>query len=165
MVYPYSQYGYPTAAANAWIAEASNVKLTTNPPYTAEMFQEDFNQFTGLLPPSILTQFIAMATNTVLQARWHDSWRYGMGLFIAHFATLYLQTMGGTESPNASQVISAAQARGLQTSKSVGDVSVSYDFSSIAKDLEGWASFTTTQFGQQYATLASMMGKAGMYVW
>lgn len=162
---PFPQPGYPDSVAFGWIASASNVKTTTNPSYTGTMFQDDFPQFTGFLPPSILEQFILMATNSVLEARWHEMWRYGMGLFIAHFATLYLQTLGGSENPSANQVISAAQAKGLQTSKSVGDVSVSYDFASIGSDLDGWAAWKLTQFGLQYATLAKLLGMGGMYVW
>jgi len=161
---PFPQPGYPFGAAFAWIANASNIHPQTNPAYTKEMFQADFPQFTGLIDGPILDQFILMATNTVQEIRWHENWRYGMGLFIAHFATLYIQAMAG-ENPSAQQVISAAQARGLQASKSVGDVSVSYDFASIGSDLDGWAAWKLTQYGLQFATFARMLGKGGSYVW
>lgn len=147
------------------IANAANVKGGENPAFDTEKFYTYFPQFQGTMTNApVLNQFIAMATACVKITRWYDSWEYGMALFVAHFVTLYLQTMTG-DNPTASQVIGAAQAKGLQTSKSVGDVSVSYDFSHIAEDLKGWAAWTTTEYGLQFATMAKMLGKGGMYVY
>ncbi len=161
-MYPYSNFPYPITTG------ASNVVGGDNPPYTLDTFYKWFPQFEGLAELEfLLPQFIAMADATVKIKRWHSRWEMGMGLFVAHFATLFLQTMGtGPECEStAASVLSAAQARGLQTSKSVGDVSVSYDYSYIINDLEGWAEWKSTKYGTSFATFAKMLGKAGMYVY
>jgi hypothetical protein len=51
-------------------------------------------------------------------------------------------------------------------SKSVGDVSVSYDTSAINGSLPGWGMWLTTTYGAQLAQLAAYLpsARAGMYV-
>lgn len=151
--------------AMQWIANASNVKTTANPVYTNAMFLSDFPQFTETLPEAMLSLFVEMATATVLQVRWHESWRYGMGLFIAHFASLFIQGAANGADSTAAQVINSAQAAGQVSSESVGDVSVSYDYSAVSGSLGSWAAFNLTIFGQQFATMAKLLGRAGSYVW
>ena len=63
------------------------------------------------------------------------------------------------------KIINAGLAKGVQTSKSAGDLSVSYDFSIIANDFEGWGTYKQTAFGQQFLTLAKVVAKGGMVVW
>jgi len=87
-----------------------------------------------------------------------------MSLFIAHFLTLYLQTLSSAED-SVKKIINAGLAKGVQTSKSAGDLSVSYDFSIIANDFEGWGTYKQTAFGQQFLTLAKVVAKGGMVVW
>ena len=75
--------------------------------YTAEMFQKDFPQFTkrilpeqergeeavvSLVPEQVLGMFVAQANDSVLSSRWGSMWRYASGLYVAHFASLYLKT-------------------------------------------------------------------------
>ena len=73
--------------------------------YTAELFQEDFPQFTragpeegektaaeSLIPEKMLEIFISQANDSVLPSRWGSMWRYAAGLYTAHFAALYLKT-------------------------------------------------------------------------
>lgn len=150
--------------ANQWAGIASNIVTGENPAYTTAMFLADFPQFTNNISNTMLQNFIDMANATVLQKRWHENWRYGMGLFIAHFSTLYLQTLNGP-NPTAAQVIAAAQTRGLLSSKAVGDVSAGYDFATAMQGISGWGAFKTTQYGFQFLTLARMLGKAGSYVY
>jgi len=150
--------------ANQWAGIASNIVQGENPAYTTVMFLSDFPQFTSNISGTMLQNFVNMANATILEKRWHENWRYGMGLFIAHFATLYMQTLNGA-NPTASQVIAAAQTKGLLSSKSVGDVSAGYDFGTAMQGITGWGSFKTTQYGFQFLTLARMLGKAGSYVW
>lgn len=154
----------PPGSAEQLIAGASNIVTGSNPPYTKDDFLQVYDQFIGLVPDPVLNQFIAMANATVLQARWHDNWAFGMANFIAHFATSYMRTKTGS-NPTANQVIAAAQTRGLQTSKSVGDVSVSYDFSHIANGISGWAQWKSTEFGFMFLNQARLLGKAGSYVY
>ena len=48
-----------------------------------------------------------------------------MSLFIAHFLTLYLESMSDSDTPSADEVISSATVRGIITSESVSGVSYS----------------------------------------
>lgn len=115
-----------------------------------------------ILPAAALQMYAALASTYLQQARWRDTWAMAMGLFIAHFATLYLQSMAAPGSP-ADAVVSAGTARGLVSSETAGPVSVSYE--SIATDLDGWAAWKLTAFGQQLATFAKIIGKGPMLVW
>lgn len=155
--------GYYPVNPYSVIAEASNVRGGQNPPFTRDDFFKFYNQFMGQgLPDFVLDQFILMADSVVKESRWHTQWQFGMALYIAHFSALYLQTLGG-DDPTAKQVIAAAQAKGLQTSKSVGSVSVSYSFEGL--DVKGWENMKSTQFGRQFIGMAKLLGKAPMYVW
>ncbi len=162
------------------ISTASNLRGGSNPPYALEDFYinypaygpreapvenpDDEPTITYLVDPLIMQMYLELANNCLQESRWRSYWKIAMGWFIAHFLMLYLQGMTAAESP-AAQVIAAGQARGLQTSKSVGDVSVSYDFSTAMSDLDGWAAWKLTTYGQQLATAAKLVGKGGAYVW
>lgn len=165
-------YVYDSGSASL-IAAASNLRFGDNPVYTFADFYAVYKAYaprtadgltTYLVDPAIADMYISMAHAVVKEARWHAQWKIAMGLFIAHFLTLYLQSMADASS-TAAQVVAAGQTRGLMVSKSIGDVSVSYDFSTIAQGIDGWAAWNLTTFGVQYATLAKIIGKGGMYVW
>jgi hypothetical protein len=87
-----------------------------------------------------------------------------MSYFVAHFCIITMQGRMTPESTEA-QVLSAAQAKGLVSSKSAGDVSLSYDFSAMMDDLQGWAQFKLTTYGIQYASLAKIYGRGAIYVY
>lgn len=161
-----------TMTANV-IANASNVVDGTNSAYVLTDFYAVYPaygprgtspDYTYLVDPTILQIYIDLADAFIKETRWHSAWKVAMGWFVAHFATLYLQ---GTANPTgtAAQVIAAGQSRGLMSSKGVGDVSVSYDYNSIAQDLDGWAAWKLTIYGQQLATVGKILGHGGMYVW
>ncbi len=89
-------------------ALAANVSQTGEQgSYTEAMFQEDFPQFTrkvmiteegeepevqNLLPAGILNMFLDQVNDSVLPSRWGSMWRYAAGLYLAHFAAMYLKT-------------------------------------------------------------------------
>lgn len=151
---------------------ASNIKNGTNPAYTLTDFYAMYPAFaprgtepdiTYLMPEIILQMYIDLAHACIKEARWKAYWKIGMGFFIAHFATLYLQSVTDANS-SAAQVIASGQAKGLTTSESAGDVSYSQDINAIAQDLDGWAAWKLTAFGQQLATFGKLVGKGGMYI-
>lgn len=150
-------------------ASASNILPGTNPSYDSKDFFSMYPQFRtdangdDLIPPIILQMYIDLASACVKQSRYRTAWAMCMGFFVAHFATMWLQ---GTVSPGSSagQVLEAGKAQGLATSESVGDVSVSTDYSTIAVSLSSWAAWNLTIYGQQFATIGRMVGKGGMYV-
>ena len=46
----------------------------------------------------------------------------------------------------------------------MGDTSVSYDNTAINAATERWGTWNATRYGAQLATMARMIGLAGMYV-
>lgn len=148
------------------IANASNIPSGDNPEYTAMDFLKDFRVFEGKLQPDMLDQFIELAHYCVKEVRFHELWRLAIGNFIAHTLTMYLQTQPGIDpgSASAGQAVSAAMPKGMPTSKSVGDVSVSYDFSFL-NDVPGWNTYKTTTYGIQFMTYARLVSKGSMGVY
>lgn len=155
---------------NGIIGNASNIKQGDNPPFDLKSFYEVYPQFgpnkegNSIIPQIVTQMYLDLANKCVKEARWHSYWKLGMCLFMAHFCTLYLQ---GVADPNsgAAGVLEAGKAKGLDTSISVGDVSVSTDYSIIANDIDGWAGWKLTSYGQQLATIGKLLGKGGMYVY
>lgn len=147
------------------IAAASNVRTGGNPDYTVDDFLVAYPQFGGgTVPEVMLKAWVNMAQSSIHKARYHDAWEICMGLYIAHWLTLYLQT--ATKADDAVQKkIAAGLAKGLQSSKSAGDISVSYDFGSVNEDFAGWGTYKLTAYGQQFVTLARMYAVGGMVVW
>lgn len=153
---------YPMNLASL-IADASNIKIGENPEYTISDFYEFYPQFEGQVPETVIQSFINLASANLNIERWHNSWRFGMALFIAHFLTLYVKTCGTEDEPNTN--LASGNVRGIQTSKSVDGVSVSYDVSAVLTELDGWGSYKLTEYGIQLLTMARLLGKGNMYVW
>lgn len=153
------------------IASASNIRTGGNTEYTSDDFLKMYPQFAAktadgdpIIPDVVLQAWVKMAHASIHKNRYHDTWELAMGLFIAHWLTLYLQTSASADDP-VKKIISSGLAKGLQTSKSAGDLSVSYDFGTIANDMTGWGTYKMTSFGQQFVTLAKMHAMGGMLVW
>lgn len=82
-------------------------------------------------------------------------------------ATLYVtwQIQSAVQTqvpPSAAQVAAQGLAGGIQTSKSVGDVSVSYQ---TLTSLESWGAWNLTKYGQQLVTAARVIGAGPMVIW
>lgn len=139
--------------------------------FTLNTFLAEYPQFAAVdaegqavIPLVVLQAWFNLAYASLSHNRYHELWRTCMGLFIAHWLTLYLQTKSNAEDP-VRNIVNAGLAKGVQTSKSAGDLSVSYDFSAVANDFEGWGTYKLTLFGQQFITLARLACKGGMVVW
>lgn len=148
---------------NRDLAAASNLLIGQNPPYTLDDFKEQYPQFVDIVPDVFLNMYVGLAWHSLQKVRWHEAWEIAMGWFVAHFATLYLESLV-PEGASAQRVLAAGKAKGLATSKSVDSVSVSYDYNTIAQDLDGWAAWKLTVFGQQLASYAKMLAGFGSYV-
>lgn len=144
------------------IVDASNIKVGKNPEYTAEDFYAFYPQFKGQVPDNVVDSFINLASANINIKRWNKSWEFGMALFIAHFLTLYVKTSGTVDDPQNN--LASGLVRGIQTSKSVDGVSVSYDVSAVLTELDGWGSYKLTEYGIQLLTMARLLGKGNMYV-
>lgn len=145
------------------IANAGNIVTGSNPQYTSTDFLAMYPQFANV--PNFVTEaWVKMAHASLNINRYHDTWEMAMGLFVAHYLTLYLQTAA---DPNDSvgKIVNAGLAKGLQTSKSVDGLSVGYNFDTVANDFDGWGTYKNTAFGQQFITIAKIAGMGGMVVW
>ncbi len=142
---------------------ASNIRDGDNPAYTVADFRAAMPAFSvEIISDDLLQPYVAMATAIVKEARWHSLWREGMRLFIAHFVTLFLQMP--EDSLTKEELLNASKVGGSITSKTVGPISVSYDNTQATSDLGGWSAWKLTTYGVQFATLAKVLGKGGMYI-
>ena len=147
---------------HAVIARAAGIYSTTdNPEYTSNNFLRAYPQF-SILGTSVVDAWVGIAHQCVKYSLWGKTWELGMGLFIAHFLTLYQQTI---EEDLGNPVLSKGLSKGLITSESVGGMSVSYDLSSFTSEFDGWGTFKQTIFGQQYVHFLQMMGGFFALVW
>lgn len=145
-------------------AQASNIKRPNTTEYTAEDFHAMYPQFEGLVPEVVEESFLELANACVSEDRFGKMWKVAIGLFLAHFVTLWLQSSKEVGTP-ADEVMAAAQAQGVVTSESADGLSYSMDTSMISQDLAGWAAFKLTTFGVQFASIGRLTGKGGMYIW
>lgn len=145
-------------------ALASNIVGGKNPEFTVEDFLELMPSFGGqLFSEAIVQHYIDMAHAVVKKSRWHELWTEGMRLYVAHFLTLYAMTYPTPEA-GKNGILKAGGVNGVASSKTVDGVSVSYDINVANGDLTGWGAWKLTSYGTQFATLARMLGKGGMYV-
>lgn len=149
---------------HAVIAQASGIKGPNNKVYTKENFLAVYPQFDGLMPEAMIDTYVQLGNDCVSERLFGKVWTVAVGLFIAHFCTLYLQSMRGADS-DVDDVLAAAAAAGVVTSESADGVSHSMDNSALTNDLNGWAAFKLTTFGVQFASLAKLRGHGGMYIW
>lgn len=148
-------------------AAAANIGQTQG-NYTAEMFQQDFPQFyspdgQSLIPATMLSEIISMANASVQPDKWLESWRYAVGLYVAHYCTLYLRTYAESSATPAQAAASGALV-GVVQSATLGDSSVSYDTSALTKGTEDWGDLNATTYGQMLANKAKLIGMAGTLV-
>jgi hypothetical protein len=143
----------------------TNIRGGDNPPFDLAEFLSVYPQFGGnSVPRPVLKMYRDLADEAIRESRWRAYWKVAMGLFIAHFATLWAQS-AADPTGDAGGVLKAGAARGLVASKSVDSVSVSMDYSLLTQDMAGWAAWKLTVFGAQLITLARMAGKGGMQIW
>lgn len=155
------------------IAGASNIRSGDNPTYTSEDFfriypqfkKEDEKTHLPIVPEVVVNAYLKLAHASIKEARYHDAWEICMGLFIAHFLTLYLQSIADP-ADSIGQIVNAGLAKGMVASKSAGDLSVSYDFSAVnGADFNGWGTYKETVYGRQFITLVKIYSLGGMVVW
>jgi hypothetical protein len=113
-----------------------------------------------LVPIVVIQVYLNLAYASLMSSRWRELWSVAMGLYIAHFVTLWLQSEGNPVT-TPGQAAAQGMARGITVSKSVGDVGVSYQ---PLAALEGWAAWNLTVYGQQLATFARVVGAGAVYV-
>ena len=79
------------------------------------------------------------------------------------YAVWPIQQASSTTYPaTAAQIAAQALSQGILSSKSVGDVSASYE---SLKALEDWGQWVLTRYGQQLTTAAKVIGSGPAWVW
>lgn len=136
--------------------------------YTEEMFREDHPEFYredggALVPPVMLGTFLEQTNGSVIPSRWGSMWRLAAGLYLSHFAALYLKTFQQSLASAGAAAVNATPA-GLVSSAKMGDTSVSYDNSAVTEGTKEWGTWNATVYGQQLITYARSIGMGGMYV-
>lgn len=165
-----SYFGFPTVDAQTVISNASNIRTGDNPSYAVGDYLSVYPQFgqdvngNYVIPQAIVQLYIDLANACIKQARWHNAWSIAMGLFVAHWCTLWIRS---SASPNdvKDSIVQAGQTQGIITTESVDGVSYSMDINSAMEDLKGYGMWKTTDFGAQLATLSTVYGKGMMLVW
>lgn len=158
--------GQPIAARgipdNTYIAAVAGNDVTlTNAPTVSATGVPLFVWSNPNVPIPVVLMFISLASASLAQARWADTWTFAMGLFVAHFATLYVKSDG---NPNSSvgQIAAQGLAGGIQVAKSAGDVSVNYQ---PIQGIEEWGAWNLTTYGQQLATFARVIGSGPLFLY
>lgn len=114
-----------------------------------------------LVPLAVVNAYIALASASLVQARWRDTWALAMGWFVAHFVTLWMRSDGDAYS-TPGQVAASGISRGITVSKSAGGVSQGIQ---ALDDLAGWAQWRQTTYGEQFASFARIIGAGPMLVY
>ncbi len=114
-----------------------------------------------LVPLAVINAYIALASASLVQARWLDTWPVAMGLYVSHFLTLWMKSDGDVYS-TPGQAAAAGLARGIAVSNSAGSVSVGYQ---VTPGLEAWGSWNETQYGKQLATFAKCVGAGPIWIY
>lgn len=153
-------YGVRAAAANLGHGKGN---------YTAQKFRQDYPQFFNaeclpLLPEAMLDEIISMANAAVQPDKWGESWRYAVGLYVAHYATLYLRGYSGGPSSTPQEAAASGALVGMVKSATLGDASVTYDTAAITAGTEDWGDLNSTTYGQIFANRAKLVGMGGMTV-
>lgn len=104
-----------------------------------------------------------MANAAVQPDKWLESWRYAVGLYVAHYATLYLRTYAQSSS-NAETAAATGALVGIVKQAQLGDASVSYDTSAVTQGTADWGDLNATTYGQMLANRAKLVGAGGTYV-
>jgi hypothetical protein len=139
----------------------SNTQITLSVPATANGTGVALNVFSQpVIPMVVINCFITLATASLVQPRWLDTWYLAMAMYVAHFCTLWLRSENVPASvPGA--IAAAGLARGITVSKGAGPVSQGIQ---PVAGLEDWAGFTQTEYGVQLITFAKCIGAGVSYV-
>jgi hypothetical protein len=125
---------------------------------TVAQFRSDFPEFSdpATYPDSLITMWLTVASQLVNPERWGALLTIGQELFTAHYVVIAARDQA------AAAVTIPGTVRGLQTAKSVGDVSASYDFSSLLNPDAGFWNQTT--YGQRFYGFQRLMGAGPIHV-
>lgn len=115
-----------------------------------------------LVPLGVLSLYVNLASACLQYGKYLEMWTFAMHLFIAHYATLYART-SGNPATTAGQLAASGAMLGFQSSKAAGDVSTSQE-NIMSEAFANWGAFNLTVFGEQFISIASVIGMPIMWV-
>lgn len=116
-------------------------------------FRADFPEFsdTAAYPDAQITFWATVAEQQVVKNRWGNLYTQGVMLYVAHEITLASQNKSVADSGGM-----PGQNEGIANSKTVGNVSASYDSGSNSEASAGF--WNLTNYGKQFIHLARLFG-------
>lgn len=125
-------------------ADASAVTICTAPP----------------VPLAVIQAYLNLAYASLMSSRWRELWIIAIGWYIAHFVTLYLQSMGNVNS-TPGQIAAQGLEQGITVSQSAGGVSFTQE---NLTGLQSWGAWAKTSFGTLLVSQAQVIGAGMIYV-
>ena len=113
------------------------------------------------IPIVVMLTYVFLARSSLMCQRYAEMWPFVMGLFIAHYCTLWLRAESGPNA-TAAQVASSGLEKGLIAAKSAGGVSAGIRF--VNDGYEQWGAFQETTYGIQFITIARAVNCGPIYV-
>lgn len=157
---PVAGAGIPDGALIQSVTDSGHIVLTVGASATGTFTMTVWNACP--FPLAVVAAYLALANGSLVQARWLEQWPVAMGLFVAHYLTLYARSAAAGPGSTIGQIAAAGLAWGITTSKAVGDVSVGY---TPITGLEDWGAWQLSVYGQQLATMAKVIGSGSMFVY
>ena len=116
-------------------------------------FRQNFTEFsdTTRYPESLVAFWLDVVTRLLRSDRWADLLDVGLGLALAHHLVLAVRDQNTAQAGKVPGTV-----LGMQTSKSVDTVSVSYDVSAVTN--EGGGFWNMTSYGVRFLGMARMVG-------
>lgn len=139
-------------------SDARAIFTTPNPELDINKFYLFFPNFQTFDLP-LLEEYIKIANGYINIGYFPSNWAYATSLFIAHLCTLYNQ-MVDPEVSGGQPAGSSGTNIGIVSSKSAGDVSVSYDLTSV-NSVEGYEFLKQTKYGLLLIGLIKTSGIIG----
>jgi hypothetical protein len=158
----YGQFLQGTGLAKGTVITALGTgSITVNQPALADGTGVTLQVYENPpVPVAVAQLYINLALASLVQARWEDSWYIAVAWFVAHYLTLYAKS-DSVDISSGVGVAAQGLALGIQTSKSVGDVSVGY---TVLAALEDWAAWNLTLYGQHLSTMARVVGSGPVLI-
>src|ERR1035438_8809384 len=107
-----------------------------------------------IVPAQVINAYLNLASASLVQARWCDTWAMGIAYFVAHFATLYLRSEGNFSNP-CGQAATAGLTSGIIISASAGGVSKGLK---TVPGIDDWGQWGMTAYGSILVGWARSLG-------
>lgn len=126
---------------------------------TESAIRASFPEFSSIddFPSPQFTFYLNFAAKRLDEQRWVDLYDEGITFFVLHYLVLAARAKDASDAGGAAAL---GKVKGLETSKAVDKVSVSYDVGSVSlSDAGHW---NQTTYGIQFYQLVQLVGMGGI---